>query len=97
MEELNLVCRCFWVYSSTNFTTGRKNEEFLYQVTLTKFGATVQKVIKFERLFRLKEIFNWVILTEETRHGHRNQSNGSIPNDDIHIIVARELVLLIFW
>jgi hypothetical protein len=49
------------------------------------FGGTVQKVIKFERLFRLKEMFNRVILTDETRHGPRNQSNGSIPNDVIHI------------
>jgi hypothetical protein len=49
------------------------------------FGVTVQKVIKFERLFRLKEMFNRVILTGEPRHGPRNQSNGSTPNGVIHI------------
>lgn len=84
VKELSLVCGCFWVYSFTIFTTGRKNEEILYQVTLTTSGATVPKVIKFERLFRLKEMFNRLILTAETRYGRRNQSNGS-PNDVIHM------------
>jgi len=64
VKVLRLACGCFWVYSSTNFTTGRKNVELLYQVTLTTFGATVQKVVKFERLFRLKEMFNRVTLTD---------------------------------
>jgi len=45
----------------------------------------VQKVIKFERLFCLKEMFNRLILTDETRHGPRNQSNGSPPNGVVHI------------
>lgn len=85
VKVLRLACGCFWVYSSTNFTTGRKNVELLYQVTLTTFGATMQKVVKFERLFRLKEMFNRVTLTDETRHGPRNQSNGSTLYGVIHI------------
>ena len=85
LKTLSLACGCFWVYSSTNFTTGRKNEELLYQVTLMTFGATVQKVIKFELLFRLKGMFSRVILTDETRHGPRNQSKGSTPNGVFHI------------
>ena len=85
VKELRLACGCLWVYSSTKFTTGRKNEEILYQVTLTPFGVTVQKVINFERLLRLKQVFNRLILTAETQHGPRSQSKGSPPNGVIHI------------
>ena len=85
VKELSLACWCLWVYSSTNFATGCKNVESVYQVTLTTFGTTVEKVIKFERIFRAMGMYNRVILTDETRNGPRDQSNGSPPNGVVHI------------
>jgi hypothetical protein len=54
-------------------------------LTLTTFGTALEKVINFERLFRLKGMFNRVIFAAETRQGPRNQLNGSPPNGVIHI------------